>query len=249
MNYYIGCSGFYYRDWKGKFYPEDLPQKEWFSYYTRHFNTVEINSTFYHFPRIENLRRWNRQAPSEFMFSVKAPRMITHIKRFKHTEDVLFEFYTVVTTALQEKLGPVLFQLPPSITFDEDFLYATLDQLDRRSRNVLEFRHPSWWNERTYSILEEYRVAFCSLSAPQLPEELVQTTDFLYIRFHGKETWYRYRYTEEELKTWAARIEHAHAKEVFAYFNNDFEAHAPENARMLHRLLAGEDHPHERREQ
>ncbi len=248
MKLYIGCSGFYYRDWKGKFYPEDLPQKEWFAYYAQHFNTVEINSTFYHFPRMENLRRWYRQSPPGFVFSVKAPCMITHTKRFKQTEDVLIEFYTVVTTALREKLGAILFQLPPSISFDEDFLYSVLEQLDQRSRNVLEFRHPSWWNERTYAILWEHRTAFCSISAPELPDEIVQTARFLYVRFHGKDAWYRYRYSEEELRRWATRIREIAPEETFAYFNNDFEAHAPENARTLYSLLT-EESPHERREQ
>ena len=237
MKYFIGCSGFHYRDWKGIFYPPDLPQNQWLPYYAEHFNTVEINATFYHFPRVDRLSKWRESVPDHFQFSVKAPRSITHTRKFNQTEAIVQEFYQVITAGLRDKLGGVLFQLPPKLTFSRHLLEHILEQLDSRSHNVLEFRHPSWWNEETYQLLRQHQVAFCILSAPDLPDTWVQTADFLYLRFHGKTAWYRYRYTLDELAPWAEKLRQAHARKAYVYFNNDYEGHAIANANMLKELL------------
>ena len=235
--YFLGCSGYFYWGWKKRFYPEDLKPKDWLSYYAKFFNTVEVNSTFYNFPKKENLRRFYRETPEGFVVSVKANRSITHMKKFRGTEELVKEFYSVVREALGEKLGCVLFQLPPSFTYSEERLERILNQLDPDFKNVLEFRHESWWREEVFEELRKRGVAFCSVSSPELPEELVQTSDFLYIRFHGKEAWYRYDYSEEELKVWTERIKSTPAREVYAYFNNDYNAYAPFNCIKLMELL------------
>ncbi len=235
--YFLGCSGYFYWGWKGRFYPKELKPKDWLHYYAKFFNTVEVNSTFYNFPKKENLRRFYRETPEGFLISVKANRLITHMKKFIGTEELIRDFYSVVDEGLREKIGCILFQLPPSFRYSEENLEKILDQLDPSFRNVVEFRHESWWREEVYEELRKRGVAFCSVSSPKLPEELVQTSDFVYIRFHGKEGWYRYNYSEEELKGWAERIRSAPAREVFAYFNNDYNAYAPFNCMKLMELL------------
>ncbi len=243
--YFLGCSGYFYWSWKGRFYPEDLRPKGWLSYYARFFNTVEINSTFYSFPKKGNLRRFYRETPKGFTISVKANRTITHLKKFRGTKELVGEFYSTVREALDEKLGCVLFQLPPSFTYSEERLERILNQLDPGFKNVLEFRHESWWREEVFEELGKRGIAFCSVSSFRLPEELVRTTDFLYIRFHGKEGGHRYNYSEEELKVWAERIESTSAGEVYAYFNNDYNAHAPHNCLKLMELLKVRPYPEE----
>ncbi|WP_457600052.1 DUF72 domain-containing protein [Hydrogenivirga sp.] len=233
----MGCSGYFYWGWKGKFYPKELKPKEWLSYYAEFFNTLEVNSTFYNFPKKGNLRRFYRETPSGFVFSVKVNRTITHMKKMKGTEELVRSFYSVVEESLAEKLGCFLFQLPPSFRYSEENLGRVLSQLDPSFRNVVEFRHESWWRDEVYNALREKGIAFCSVSSPKLPEELVLTADFLYIRFHGKEGWYRYNYTEEELAAWAEKLRESGAREVFAYFNNDYNAHAPYNCLKLMELL------------
>jgi len=236
-SYFLGCSGYFYRDWRGKFYPEDLQPKDWLKYYSTFFNSLELNSTFYHFPKRENLRRLYRETPSGFVISVKVNRAITHIKKFRDTEEIIRNFYSVVSRALEDKLGCIMFQLPPSLHYSKEALDRIVSQLDTGFRNVLEFRHESWWREEVFAHLREKRVCFCSLSSPALPEELVETADFLYVRFHGKGAWYRYNYTDEELSLWAGRLRETTSKEVYVYFNNDFEAYAPKNCLRLMELL------------
>ena len=243
--YFLGCSGYFYWSWKGRFYPEDLSPKGWLSYYARFFNTVEINSTFYSFPKKGNLRRFYRETPEGFTISVKANRTITHLKKFRETEELVREFYSTVQEALDEKLGSVLFQLPPSFTHSEEKLERILNQLDPGFKNVLEFRHESWWREEVYEELEKRNIAFCSVSSSKLPEELVQTANFLYVRFHGRKGGHRYDYSEEELKRWAKKLKGVPAKEVYAYFNNDYNAYAPHNCLKLTELLEVRPYPEE----
>src|SRR3989344_4599574 len=149
---YVGCSGWYYNHWKELFY-NGIPQKDWFKYYAKVFDTVELNSPFYHFPKENTAKTWYHQAPKDFVYSIKANRMITHMKKFVGTKKLIKDFYKV-TNVLKEKLGCVLFQLPPSLHYHEEKLKEILDQLDRDKKNVLEFRHPSWWNENVYKVLK-----------------------------------------------------------------------------------------------
>ena len=143
--YYIGCSGYYYKEWKGLFYPAGLAAKEWFRFYCMHFNTIEINSSFYRIPPAASLDRWYRDSPEDFLFSLKAPRVITHLKRFQIDNSEIRAFYELLATGLQEKLGCILFQLPPSFTFTAERLRLICMQLNFPGSRVVEFRHESWW--------------------------------------------------------------------------------------------------------
>jgi len=221
----VGTSGYFYRGWRGVFYPEDLPLSEYFAYYQRHFDTVEVNASFYRFPTRETVRRWYREAKGGFLYAVKAHREITHQTRFKKPERVR-AFYEVVAD-LGEKLGPVLFQLPPSFRYSEENLDRLLSAMDPSFKNAVEFRHASWWDEAVYRALREAKVAFVSVSAPGLPEAFVDTA-FAYLRFHGRTAWYKDDYSEEVLRAWAERAK-GH-RPLFAYFNNTDRGHAPKNA-------------------
>ena len=237
MECFIGCSGWFYWHWKGLFYPDDLEQSKWFKHYTKCFNTVELNSTFYRFPKPSTAKGWYRQAPPSFIYTLKVNRLITHIKKFKGCNQLIKDFYKV-GDEVKEKMGCFLFQLPPSLKYNKKKLDEIMDQLDLERSNVLEFRHPSWFTEEVYDSLKSSGIIFCAVSAPGLPETLVKTADDVYIRFHGKESWYAYEYSKEELKEWKARIEKLKPKRVWAYFNNDANAYAPFNALALKKLLA-----------
>ncbi|WP_457626607.1 DUF72 domain-containing protein [Persephonella sp.] len=237
MKCHIGCSGYFYWGWKGIFYPEDIPPSKWFEYYASVFDTVEINSTFYRFPKKSSMRRWYRQSPEGFVFSIKVNKEITHIKKMKDIKEKLDDFYSVVSESLQEKLGAFLFQFPPSFKYSKENISRILDSLNLKFLNVLEFRHGSWWNNEVYKTLSENNIVFCSISAPKLPEELVQTSEDMYIRFHGRENWYKYNYSEEELRVWAEKIKSKKINRLFAYFNNDYFGYAPENAGLFRKLL------------
>lgn len=237
MKYFLGCSGYYYRGWKGKFYPENLKTSEWLEYYSKFFNTVEINSTFYHLPKVSNLRRIYKKTPRDFKVSVKVNRYITHLKKMKEVKDRVREFYEICKNGLGEKLGCILFQMPPSYAYSSENIERILENLDKSFKNVVEFRHKSWWNEEVFKIFKEEGICFCSVSAPTLPEDLIKTSDYIYIRFHGRKGWYAYNYTNEELKTWAEKIKNSGAEEVWAYFNNDVNAYAPFNCLKLKEYL------------
>jgi uncharacterized protein YecE (DUF72 family) len=137
IKWHIGCSGFYYREWKGEFYPATLPQKLWFDYYSQHFNTIEINNTFYRFPEQKLFDNWYAKALPDFMFSVKVPQIITHRQRFRETEKLLHDFYIIAREGLKEKLGPILFQLPPSMKYDEGLLRTIIGQMNVLYKNVI----------------------------------------------------------------------------------------------------------------
>ncbi len=237
MNAYIGCSGYFYLEWKGIFYPKDLKTSKWFEYYVERFNTVEINSTFYRFPKEENLKKLYKKSPQDFTFSVKANRQITHIYRFNSVKDVLRDFYLVVEKSLKEKLGCILFQLPPSFRYTEENLVKILKNLDSSYCNVLEFRHQSWWNKRVFDFLKEYKIVFCSVNAPNLPDDIIKTSDIIYLRFHGKKQWYRYNYSEDELKEVVNKIKQIKPHTLYSYFNNTAYGYAPLNALLFKQLL------------
>ncbi len=232
----IGCSGWIYPHWGGLFYPEGLPQRQWFDFYARVFNTVEVNATFYRFPTGKMVQAWHKKGPAGFVFTLKAFRGITHLRKFRGTAELVRRFYAM-GEVLGEKLGGFLFQLPPSLQYDRDLLLHILDQLDPRFANTLEFRHESWFREETEVILRERNVAMCIVSAPGLPEHVVVTAPHAFVRFHGKSAWYAYRYSRTELRSWARRLKDLPAERVFIYFNNDWNAWAPENALQLEEIL------------
>lgn len=234
--YYLGCSGWFYWHWKGKFYPESIPQYRWFQHYLKFFNTVELNSPFYHWPKLTTAKSWYRQAPKDFVYTLKVNRLITHMKKFKGTSRLVKEFYKLGDT-LKEKMGCFLFQLPPSLKFNERKLNEIINQLDPEKKNVIEFRNITWFNKEVYEKLKRNGIIFCIVSAPKLPEDFVKTTDDIYIRFHGRGWWYASNYSEEELKVWAEKIKKSKAKDTWIYFNNDANAYAVKNCLYLKKLL------------
>ena len=234
---YIGCSGWYYRHWAKSFYPARLPNSRWFDHYASRFRTVELNAPFYSWPAMATVRGWSRQsARRDFTYTIKVNELITHIKRFART-DTLVKDFGLIADLLGDQFGCFLFQLPPSFHYSAARLHRILRQLDPRRRNVVEFRHRSWWNERVYAAFRDSGTVFCSTSGPHLPDELIKTANDVYIRFHGTTQWYRHDYTNEELAKWVARIAESGAECVWAYFNNDREGHAIKNARELLRQL------------
>lgn len=236
MEPHIGCSGWFYPHWKGKFYPNGLPQSKWFKYYAQKFDTVELNSPFYHFPKISTAKSWYRNSPEGFRYSIKVNKAITHIRKFNKTATLIKDFYKL-GDELKEKLGCFLFQLPPSLKFNEKKLNQIIKQLDPEKDNVLEFRHISWFTPEVREKLMKNGIIFCTISSPELPEELVKTRDSLYVRFHGKKGWYFSNYGFKELEDWAAKIRKARPRKLWAYFNNDFNANAPRNALALKGIL------------
>jgi len=234
----IGCSGWYYWHWKGVVYPADLPTNRWLANYQRTLDTVELNAPFYHWPKLTTVQSWARQATPHFRYSVKVNRRITHLKRFKNTKKLVRDFFEFADT-LGEHMGCFLFQLPPSFHYSASRLRAILSQLDPRYRNVVEFRHASWWAEEVFAAFRNAGLVFCSVSAPRLPDDVIKTADAIYIRLHGAKQWYRYDYSDAELKTWAKKIRASRAKEIWAYFNNDFQGCAFRNAQTLKRLATG----------
>jgi uncharacterized protein YecE (DUF72 family) len=237
----VGCSGWFYWGWKDRFYPRDMPTKQWFDHYAGEFQTVELNSPFYSWPTVATVKSWVRQTKDRpLIYTVKVCELITHVKKFTRTKQLIRDF-GFIADLLGPHMGCFLFQLPPSFNYTPARLKRILEQLDPRRRNVVEFRHRSWWNEKVVAAFRKTNTIFCSCSAPRLPDELVKTTDEVYIRFHGTKQWYRHHYTEEELAAWATRIHKSKPRRVWAYFNNDYEANAVKNARELLGLLRAMD--------
>jgi uncharacterized protein YecE (DUF72 family) len=235
---HIGCSGWYYWHWDGAFYPADIPRTAWFQHYAGEFDTVELNAPFYSWPTLSTVATWKRQcAGRRFTYAIKVNELITHTRRFVRTAGLVKDFGHIADL-LGSRFGCFLFQLPPSFRYTRPALTRIVKQLDPGRRNVLEFRHASWWNDNVFAALRERNLVFCSTSAPRLPDALVKTSDDIYIRFHGTSRWYRHDYSREELDVWARRIADSGATRVWAYFNNDREGYAIANARELRRLLA-----------
>jgi uncharacterized protein YecE (DUF72 family) len=235
----VGTSGWIYRHWRGTFYPEGLPAKRWFAFYSEHFDTVEINYTFYRLPPAETFAAWRRQAPPGFLYAVKASRFLTHRKKLK---DPLQPLETLLERArrLGPSLGPVLYQLPPRWRCDLDRLAGFLRLLPADLTHVFEFRDPSWYNPAVRELLTEHGAGFCihDLRGCSSPDWV--TARAVYLRFHGPtETPYAGRYPEHHLRAWAERIGRLarEGHDVYAYFNNDDRAFAAFNARELRELV------------
>jgi uncharacterized protein YecE (DUF72 family) len=235
MNAYIGCSGWSYKSWKPIFYPPTLPAKNYFTYYATQFKTVEVNSTFYHFPTEKAVHTWVQQTPSNFRFTLKASREITHTRRMNQVQGLLTNLYGLADI-LQDKLGCFLFQFPPSFRYTEDHLSQILEQLDPNYKNVLEFRHASWWHPELIDAIQASQLIFCTVNGFSLPKKLVVTDNVAYIRFHGDPI-YTGCYTKQELLHWAEQIQSEKIKELWVYFNNTIHAHAIKNATDLKDFL------------
>jgi uncharacterized protein YecE (DUF72 family) len=230
---YIGCSGFHYKEWKEVFYPEGLPQTRWFQFYCEHFNTLELNVTFYKFPTEKTLQKWFISSPEGFKFSVKVPKAITHFKKFNDCERMLSDFYNSCQSGLQQKLGCILFQSPPQLIYSPELLEKIIANVNPAFKNVLEFRHASWWNAVVFQQLKKHKITFSGISYPKLPDEAIKTNPALYYRFHGVPVLYKSAYSLAFLENIKAMIVKQKAKEAWIYFNNTWGTAAIENAKFL----------------
>jgi uncharacterized protein YecE (DUF72 family) len=236
----VGCSGWNYKSWRGRFYPEELPPARWLRFYVRTFATVEANTTFYRLPARTTLEAWADQLPPGFVMAVKASRFLTHLKRLRDPEEPLARLFDRVG-ALGPHLGPVLYQLPGHFHADPARLTAFLERLPRRLagagalQHVLEFRHRSWYTDATFAILERHGVALCLHDKDGSDIAEPEVGPFVYVRFHGTTGRYHGSYDTPALEGWADRLAATwrRGRDVYAYFNNDPEAVATVNARTL----------------
>jgi uncharacterized protein YecE (DUF72 family) len=238
----VGCSGWNYAHWRGGvFYPPRCPASRWLRFYARQFDTVEVNSTFYRLPRASAVARWVEETPDDFVFAVKASRYLTHVKRLRDVPEHLPLLLERLDPLLRSpKLGPLLWQLPPTFRCDLDRLATALEQLPRGLRHAVELRHPSWFCEELYVLLREHRVALVIGDRPEVHafQALELTADFAFVRFHAGTRGRRGNYSATELDEWASRLgAWARQGDVFAYFNNDWEGFAVRNARALRARL------------
>ena len=235
---YIGTSGWNYKHWLGRFYPSGLPDRQMLSFYANHFDTVEINNSFYHLPAAKTFTNWRNTVGKDFCFAVKGSRFITHMKKLKAPKTSSRKFFARVKH-LDNKLGPILFQLPPRWRCNVERLAEFLESLPKSYRYCFEFRDLSWNVRETYDLLEKHNVALCIYhqTGYDSPDEII--ADFVYVRLHGTETKYGGSYPTTVLKGWARRIKkwNSDSKTVYFYFNNDPEGHAVKNALELRELI------------
>jgi uncharacterized protein YecE (DUF72 family) len=234
----IGCSGWNYAHWRnGVFYPPRLPPRRWLEFYARHFDTVEINATFYRLPKEQAVANWVRESPQGFLFAVKMSRYVTHVKRLRDLPPSIELFYARIRPlARSPKLGPVLWQLPANFHRDDERLAAALDGLPP-GRHCFEFRHESWFADDVYELLRRHRVALVIGDTPERPFQTHElTAGWTFVRFHHGTRGRYSNYSERELEKWARRIE-SWDVDVYAYFNNDRNGYAVRNGLWLRERL------------
>jgi len=235
---HIGTSGWHYKHWLGTWYPEGTKAAEQFAYYRQHFDTVEINNSFYKLPSVETFTAWRKAAPRGFLYAVKASRYTTHMRKLMDPPQC-YEKFMMQVVALKEKLGPILFQLPPGWKINTTRLADFLATLPKKHRYAFEFRNPTWYHEEVYALLNAYDCAFCiyelagHLSPPQV------TSSFVYVRLHGPGGKYAGSYSDAQLKSWAkkCRAYAQQGRDVFLYFDNDEAGYAAFNAQRLVEIL------------
>lgn len=235
----VGTSGWVFKEWRGAFYPEGLPQTQWLGYFAKKFDTVEVNSTFYHLASAATFERWGQTAPADFLFSVKVDRLITHRKKLRDCGEVLAQFLERAEL-LRSHLGPILYQLPPHWRVDVERLREFLTLLPAEFHHVLEFRDPSWCTAAVRDLLAANNINWCIHDMPGHDWPAWVTGPVVYIRFHGASTQkYAGSYRLTDLARWAQRMRNhaANGHDVFAYFNNDIHGHAVRNARELLDML------------
>jgi len=236
--YFVGTSGWHYEHWRGRFYPVELSKPKWLEFYASSFKTVELNNSFYHLPSEKAFANWHDSSPKGFVYAVKVSRFITHIKKLRNVEEALEKFLERAKL-LENKLGPLLYQLPPNLHRNDSLLEGFLSILPKDLRHVFEFRHESWLDKGVFDLLRRYNAGFCMYDMPDLTTPLEATADFVYVRFHGRGWLYGGCYSDEELSRWAQDIKRLskNKKTVYIYFNNDADAFAVQNALTLERKL------------
>lgn len=237
---HVGTSGWIYGHWEGIFYPEDLSQGEYLPFYADSFSTVEINNTFYRLPEAGTVENWEERAPEGFLFAVKANRYITHMKNLLDPEEPVERMMDRIRR-LEDKLGPILFQLPPQWNVNAERLRNFVAVLPEGYQHVFEFRNSTWYTEEVYEILEESGCGFCIHDSKDAPAPQKFTADFTYVRFHGSQETSGGKYRPDHLQEWAEKLAawEERGLEVYAYFNNDWQGFAIENARELKERLEG----------
>ncbi len=241
----LGSMGFSWKDWVGSFYPPGLNEREFLSFYSTVFNAVEIDSTFYGIPRLEVVQHWGEQTTEEFQFSVKMPRLVTHDMKLVGTQEVVHSFLETMRNGLGPKLGAVLIQFPPSFTLLQmPDLKEFLRQLPKGDRFAVEFRHRSWYNEKTEALLREVGVAWAATEYEHLPKRIYRTADFLYIRFighHGRFPAHQAVQTDvtPQLEWWRENINShlEHVETVYGFFNNDYSGFSPATINQFKEML------------
>ncbi|MCK4537049.1 MAG: DUF72 domain-containing protein [Desulfuromonadales bacterium] len=237
---YIGTSGWSYNHWKGVFYPTDLAGAQMLEEYANHFRSTEINSSFYKLPSRNTLEQWRKSVPADFVFSAKASRYITHMKKLKDPGENVPVFLDRIKI-LGDKLGPVLFQLPPRWRCNRERLAVFLDSLPTGFRFAFEFRDHSWLNNQTYELLANHNAAFCiyELNGFLSPRQI--TADFVYVRLHGPDGPYQGSYDSASLAGWSRTFStwSAQGKSIYCYFDNDQKGYAPENGQCLRNMVNG----------
>ena len=237
---HIGTSGWHYNHWRGPFYPEKLSVAKMLDHYVKQFDTVELNNSFYKLPSVQTFENWRQATPADFCFAVKASRFLTHNKKLKDPENAL-ENFLPRAQALKEKLGPILFQLPPRWRVNVERLEEFLQVLPRRHRYAFEFREPSWNTEAVYATLRRHNAAYCIFELDCFMSPLQITADFTYVRLHGPGGRYQGCYSGYTLQKWAKRVEEwRKLRAIYIYFDNDQAAYAARNALELKRLVARE---------
>jgi len=227
MKFHVGTSGYSYKEWKGKFYPKDFSAEDMLPYYAQRFGAVEINNTFYRLPKEAVLKVWAGQVPEEFKFALKAPQRITHFQRLRDAGESVGEFLKVVGV-LKERLGPVLFGLPPNFKKDVARLRQFLQLPPKRIRAAFEFRHESWMDEEVFELLRERRVALCTAQAEDgIEVPLIETADWGYLRLRNL------KYSDADLKRWIKEIRKKKWKEVFVFFKHEEKATGPKFAKRF----------------
>jgi uncharacterized protein YecE (DUF72 family) len=235
ISYRVGCSGWQYGDWKGNFYPLDLPQHEWLTQYARHFDTVEVNNSFYRLPAAGVFESWRRRAPSGFVFAVKASRFLTHMKKLKDPQEPVERLFSRARE-LRGKLGPVLYQLPKQLSRNIERLEGFISALPPRTKHAVEFRDPSWYDEKVLTLLKRHKIALCLHDMPGAVPPRTVTAGFVYLRFHGATGRYRGAYSRKALAEWAEWLRTT-SLPAYVYFNNDIGGQAPRDAAALKSLL------------
>jgi uncharacterized protein YecE (DUF72 family) len=236
---HVGCSGWNYKDWRGGVYPPGVPARQWLEHYSRLFETVEVNATFYRLPSRDAVARWAKETPEHFVFAVKASRYLTHVKRLTGVAEGVKTFYERLEPLIEaDRLGPILWQLPETFRRDDGRLAGALAQLPS-GRHAFEFRHPSWFVPEVYLLLREHDVALVIGDHPDRGFQTYErTAGWRYIRLHYGSRGRRGNYSEKELEAWAERIHRWRADgAIFVYFNNDWKAFAPRNASVLGKQL------------
>jgi uncharacterized protein YecE (DUF72 family) len=238
---HVGCSGWNYAAWRELFYPKGLPTNRWLEHYAKRFGTVEVNSTFYRLAKPDAVARWITQVPDDFVFSVKASRYLTHIKRLGNIGPYVERFYTSIEPLVEaRRLGPVLWQLPPNLKRDDERLSGALGALPP-GRHCIEFREPSWFTADVYALLREKNVALVIGDRPEIADFQTHemTADWTYVRFHYGRRGRRGNYSETELEAWRKRVTAwRRDREVFLYFNNDWEGFSIQNALWMARRFS-----------